>query len=346
VHLAGPGRVSRSPEEGYASLTSDEQVTLLRSVARTGSARFGLDVETIELVRHEFNTTFRVADTAGRVTAVRVNTNSVSTPEHVIAQHAWMRALAAETPLRLPIPLRTVAGEDLALVPTPHGTFMVVAATWLDGEDVEDCDARQAGALGRAMATMHTHAAGWDVPPGGRLTDFSDPYFGDEDRLTLAFPVDSREAELVRWSLQRCQDAILSAELDSPPVVVHGDLHGGNLKWHRDELAVFDFDDCGIASPALDLAIATFYLRGSDARVEAALRAGYVEVKPLPEVTTPVFEALVASRQLLLANDLLRSRTEHLRAQARGYLDRTVDRLAHWRESGHFSLVPADGRGG
>ena len=345
MHLAGSGRV-RLTQEGYASLASDEQVTLLRSVARTGSARFGLDVETIELVRHEFNTTFRVADLTGRVTAVRVNTNSVSTPEHVIAQHAWMRARAAQTPVRRPGPRRTLTGDEHAVVPPPHGMFMVVAATWLDGEDVGECTAGQAKALGRAMATMHNHAEGWDVPPGGRLTTFSDPYFGDEDRLTLAFPADSQEAELVRWSLQRCQDAILSAELDCPPVVVHGDLHGGNLKWHRDELAVFDFDDCGVASPALDLAIATFYLRGSDARVEAALRAGYVEVRPLPEVTTPVFEALVASRQLLLANDLLQSSTEHLRAQARDYLDRTVDRLAHWREGGHFSLVPGDGRGG
>ena len=124
----------RLTQEGYASLASDEQVTLLRSVARTGSARFGLDVETIELVRHEFNTTFRVADLTGRVTAVRVNTNSVSTPEHVIAQHAWMRALAAQTPVRLPVPLRTLNGDEHAVVPTPHGMFMVVAATWLDGK--------------------------------------------------------------------------------------------------------------------------------------------------------------------------------------------------------------------
>lgn len=346
MHLAGPGRVRRTPEEGYASLASSEQVDLLRGVAEVGAPRFGLDVATIELVRHEFNTTFRVVDQAGRVTAVRVNTNSLSTPEHVVAQHAWMRALAAETHVRLPIPLRTVHGDEHALVPTPRGTFMVVAATWLDGEDVGECDAVQARALGRAMATMHTHAEGWTIPAAGRLTSFSDPYFGDEDRLTLAFPADSRQAELVHWSLRRCQDAILSAERDCPPVVVHGDLHGGNLKWHQDELAVFDFDDCGVASPALDFAIATFYLRGSEPRVEEALRTGYVEVRGLPNISATVFESLVASRQLLLANDLLQSSTEHLRAQARGYLERTVDRLEHWREGGRFSLAPVGGRGG
>ncbi|MGA8044942.1 MAG: phosphotransferase [Dermatophilaceae bacterium] len=329
-----------TPEQGYASLGSGEQVDLLRTAARAGAGDFGLDVRDIELVRHEFNTTFRVVDRDGRAVAVRVNTNSFSTPGHIRAQHAWMRALAAEAALRLPVPLRTAHGSDHTLVPTPHGEFVVVAATWLDGEDVGECDVIQAGALGRAMATMHAHAEGWPIPPGGRLTRFSDPYFGDDDRLSRAFPADSPPADLLRWSLSRCQDAILSAERDCPPVVVHGDLHGGNLKWHRHELAVFDFDDCGIASPALDLAIATFYLRGSDPDVEAALRSGYAQVRRLPDVLPSVFEGLVAARQLLLANDLMQSSTEHLRAQARAYLDRAVGRLAHWRDVGRFSLDP------
>lgn len=341
MHLAGPGRVRPTPEEGYAALGSGEQVDLLRAVARAASGDFGLDVREIELFRHEFNTTFRVLEPDGRAVAVRVNTNSFSTPGHIRAQHAWMRALAAETPLRLPVPLRTLRGTDHARVSTPHGEFVVVAATWLDGEDVGECDVTEAMALGRAMATMHAHAEAWTMPSGGRLTSFSDPYFGDVDRLGHACAADSESADVLRWSLSRCQEAILRAERDCPPVVVHGDLHGGNLKWHDDELAVFDFDDCGIASPALDLAIATFYLRGSDPGVETALRAGYAELRRLPEVLPSVFEALVAARQLLLANDLLKSSTEHLRVQARGYVDRAVGRLAYWREVGRFSLDPA-----
>ena len=177
-------------------------------MARTGAADFGLDVREIELVRHEFNTTFRVTGSDGHAVAVRINTNSFSSPEHIV--------------------------------------FVIVAATWLDGEDVGECDATQ----GRAVAAMHTHAEGWSMPSGGGLAEFSDPYFGDEDRLSGAFPAHSRQAGLVSCSLRRCHDAILTAERHCPPVDVHADLPGGNLEWHRDELAVFDFDDCGVASPA------------------------------------------------------------------------------------------------
>ncbi len=86
--------------------------------------------------------------------------------------------------------------------------------------------------------------------------------------------------------------------VDGAPVQpLHADLHGGNLKWHEGQLAVFDFDDCGLGVPALDLAVAVFYLRGDDPQLEGALTAGYAEVRPLPDVDPGHFEAMIAARQ-------------------------------------------------
>ena len=123
-----------------------------------------------------------------------------------------------------------------------------------------------------------------------------------------------------------------------PAIVVHGDLHGGNLKWNEGELAVFDFDDCGLAVRTFDLATSTFYLRKDSEEVEEALRTGYSSVLDLPHLDAGSFEALVASRQLLLANDLLRTSNAELQEMAEEYLDRTVTRLRRWQETGRFTL--------
>jgi len=125
--------------------------------------------------------------------------------------------------------------------------------------------------------------------------------------------------------------------------VLHADLHGGNLKWHEGALSVFDLDDAGLGVPAVDLAISTFYLRSGDPEVEDALRAGYREVRDLPDVADEQFEALVAARQLLLANSLLSSSTASLRADAADYLDVTVHRLRGWLDTGRFERSPAPG---
>ena len=76
------------------------------------------------------------------------------------------------------------------------------------------------------------------------------------------------------------------------------------------------------ARPAsfVDLAVATFYLRrGPDDR-ERALRAGYREVRRLPEGPADALNALLADRQLLLANSLLTAATPSMRALRAEYL--------------------------
>ncbi|MBA2558193.1 MAG: phosphotransferase, partial [Chloroflexi bacterium] len=73
------------------------------------------------------------------------------------------------------------------------------------------------------------------------------------------------------WVLAAVHDGAALRPLNADP-------HGGNLRWADDMLAVFDFDDCGLGVPALDLAITTSYLphrqRGAGAGPAGWLRRG------------------------------------------------------------------------
>ncbi len=170
---------------------------------------------------------------------------------------------------------------------------------------------------------------------------FDDPLCGDENLLEGSDRLDADGRRVVDEAFRRTREAGALALAGTVPHAVHGDLHGGNLKWHDGHLAVFDFDDAGLATPALDLAVATFYLRrDGDAGAEAALREGYAALAPLPALDPAAFEALVAARQLLLANSLLASSTPQFRAMVPEYLERTVHRLRHWLASGRFVLDP------
>lgn len=321
----------------YASLTSDQQVELLRMVATRGALEFRLEPVDLDLVLHGFNTTFKVTGSDGVPVALRVNTNSFSTLANITVQCAWTRALATDTDVRVPDPLRTFAGADAAVVSGGDQEFIVTAASWLDGDDVGQCATEQAHALGRAMATMHEHAATFVIPEGGELSTFTDPFYGDADHLRPAYTDRSEDLALVEWAWGRCLKAMRDVAESEPSIVIHGDLHGGNLKWHDGSLAVFDFDDCGLGTAILDLAIAVFYLRGEDSTLEGALRAGYAEVRAIPSCEPAVFDAMVAHRQLLLANDLLRTQTPEFKDMQSDYLDTTVSRLSRWRESGSFT---------
>ncbi len=177
------------------------------------------------------------------------------------------------------------------------------------------------------------------MPDGAGLPRFDEPLFGDADVLSSApgSVTTAARSSPRGWPAPATPSTASTRCRGSSPL--HADLHGGNLKWHEGRLAVFDFDDAGLGLPVLDLAITTFYLRrGGDEAAETALREGYTEVLPWPDVAPGDLEALVASRQLLLANDLLGSSTASLRAMAADYLVTTVARLRHWFDTGTFRL--------
>ena len=322
----------------YDTLDTGDQVRALRRVALLAATEFGLELRHVELVLHAYNTTFRLDVADGRRLAVRVNTNSHSTPANVVAQQSWLHAVRAETDVLVPDPVPTPDGRWAVEVPCPEwgGPLLVTVATWLDGEDVGTCDEEQAAALGETMARLHDHAEGFVLPPGADLPVFDEPLFGDEDLISRRHELTKADAAVLRDAMREGRRAFDTVGARATRILLHADLHGGNLKWHAGRLAVFDVDDCGLGVPALDLAIAAFYLRDGSA-TEQAMLDGYAGVRPLPGVADADFEALVASRQLLLANSLFRSTTADLRAEAEDYLMVTVERLRRWRATGRFS---------
>jgi len=120
-----------------------------------------------------------------------------------------------------------------------------------------------------------------------------------------------------------------------PGAGFHADLHAGNLKWWRRRLAVFDFDDAGIGVPAQDLAIAAYYLRPAQ-DLEQAMLAGYAELRSLPDVTPAEFEAVVASRNLVLLNDVIATEHAEFRAILPNYVANTAVKLRAYLETGVY----------
>jgi Ser/Thr protein kinase RdoA (MazF antagonist) len=324
---------------GYADLSEAEQVEVLRPVALAAAEQLGLDVVGLELVAHAYNTTFGVDTADGSRYALRVGTNSQSTWENVVAQQAWQAAIAAETHVLVATPVAASDGAWCARVESEAvgRSLLVTAASWLPGPDVVDIDVVVAPELGRTMALLHQQADGWAMPPGAEMPRFDTPLFGDRDLLSSAPGLSSADRAVLDRAMDVALDAFVASYDGAPVRPLHADLHGGNLKWYDGRLAVFDFDDCGLGVPALDLAISAFYLRGEDPSLEHALRAGYAQVAPVPEIEPAHFEAMVAARQLLLANSLLASTTAELRRDAERYLAVSVARLRHWLDTGTFT---------
>lgn len=322
----------------FDAVTAATQVRRLRTVARAALPAWGLSDARVRLLLHGYNTTFRVDTEQGQRFALRINTQPHKTEAHLRAEVAWLAAVAAETTLRVPVPQPTVDGDLAARVPGPDGDrdLPAVLFSWLEGRNLgARPTVRQARELGVAMATLHRHAESFTLPVDADLPLFDRVLTDLPSRFADHPALDAEGRAVVLDGLDRAQALQDEAFAADRTIVLHADLHGGNLKWHAGRLSVFDFDDAGRGVPSLDLAIAAYYRRDDDA-AEDAMRAGYASVRELPPVSPEAFEGMVAGRNLLLLNDVLGQPNASLRAMIADYLPLTVRRLRHWTRTGRF----------
>jgi Ser/Thr protein kinase RdoA (MazF antagonist) len=209
---------------------------------------------------------------------------------------ALRRGLPADDPhLRAPR-LLAYAHEEQVLL------FEPIAGDRLAEHAVAD-RARGLSRLGSALARFHA------VPlaTGPRFARF------DCDRLAQA----ATDLGLVRPDVAPLAEALatrIAARLatdDTPPVLLHGDVHLKNAILTDERIALVDLDDVAIGRPAADVANVLAQLRyqrhvglisGTQEREHGdAFLAGYAAVRPLPAPTTLAWytaAALLAERAL------------------------------------------------
>ena len=322
----------------YEELPTGAQVRRLRQVALRALERYPFDVRRVRLLLHAYNTTFRVDTADGRRFALRINTNSLKSGANLDAEVSWLDAIARDTQVAVPVPQRTTDGRLRTEVWfEPLGRPLpIVVMSWLPGRDLDDGPPAGFRALGRTMALLHEHALTWEPPGDAAFPSHAEVLFDIPNVLeTDHHLLTDASRDLFAQVLSRTQAAYDRAMEAGPVIALHADLHGANAKWLRGRLAVFDFDDAAMGVPIQDLAISAYYLR-DEAESEAALIAGYEEIRPRPAASAEVYEAIIAARGLLLANEVLRMSTAEIRVIAPTFIANSVLRLSAFLETGVY----------
>jgi Ser/Thr protein kinase RdoA (MazF antagonist) len=308
------------------------QVARLRPLALEACRRFGIEPESLRLVFHGFNTTFRVLSPDGRVFALRINIGSESSLDQLNAEIAWIRILRSEGRVGVAEAAFTPDGAYIVSLDGPLGKpVRCVLFSWLDGTLAKKAATPDTcRKLGGATAELHDQARKWRIPEGCRFKALPDLLYGHDFVLP--------ETDLFLAARDRAieQFARLAPQ---PRLPIHYDLHLGNAKVNRGKLSVFDFDDAVLAWPILDAVVTIHGLRGFQNR-ELLERAYWEGLGSRPAdfgYTDSEFEGLVASRGLFIANALSTSVHAQFRAQLPRLLELTALRLARFERLGIYA---------
>jgi Ser/Thr protein kinase RdoA (MazF antagonist) len=318
----------------FFDLPESEQIAKLTIFASTVLEAYDLAISGIESLNFEYNATFKVTTTSYQNFALRININSPRNVQNIRAEVAWVRFLENVDGIQTAHPVVNRAGEYITtLAHSDSGRELnCILYSWLDGEEVGDEPTlEQLHALGQAMARLHASSKDFILPSDSALPSFQDPFWETEDfLLSDKSKLDSQEKDLIDAAFKKIiagTDALYSQNTTQ---VIHADLHGWNMKWHNNQLSIFDFDDSGIGLPIQDIATALYYLDTPEQ--DEALLSGYKSVMPLPAHTKADIEMLLIHRRLMLLNYLYETKNQEHQELIPTYLEETIRRLSVFLE--------------
>jgi Ser/Thr protein kinase RdoA (MazF antagonist) len=299
----------------YHLLTDEGRRRRLRHLATRALDAYDLDVVRMRALTDASNGVFRLDTADGGRFVMRVGMGPPvgHRPEEVASELEFLRFIDGEAGVAVPQPVRCRDGGwyTSATGPDVPGERPCVVFTWLEGSLLADrVDAVGLTPFGAAAAHLHGAASRFQPSPGfvaprfDRIypydlpfvvfTDVGDDLLGTERRAVFEEGLDVATA-----ALERLAGA-------GPMRVIHGDLHGWNVKTHHGRISVFDFEDMVWGWPVQDLATALYYQWSSESFDERwrETRTGYETVAPWPDRGGEI-EAFIIARTLLMANDVV-----------------------------------------
>jgi Ser/Thr protein kinase RdoA (MazF antagonist) len=295
-------------------------------------SRYPIDVKSTVSINYEYNATLKVETIDGRFLALRINTNSPRTPENLRAEIAFVRFLAEDGRVKVPNPIENHEGNFYTSIlhEASGRMFHCVLYSWILGEELEDAPTdEQLSALGAAMATMHLAAQGFELPEESSLPTFDDPLWWTEDFLLSEKSVlDAEAKELISRALSAIKSGVSKFYANGTPILIHADMHGGNVLWYQDSLSVIDFDDCGFGFPLQDLATALYYLDTPEQ--DAAFKQGYASIAPVPQYSEIEMKMLLLQRRIVLLNYLYETSNLEHRSMIPEYQEETLRRIQNY----------------
>lgn len=331
----------------FTNLSYRGQVKRLKRLARQVLLNYNLGQVHLVSLSHGENTTFRVEVEANFASqnlkelnkyVLRIYRHNKHSIAAIHSELLWLESLHHENDLVVPEPIPTLDGSLLATAEAPGVPEPRCCALfrWLPGRFLKTrLNDRAMEKVGRFLARLHQHSQQF-IPPEG----FERPRW-DEDGLLGAFPI-SLPNEGEGFVLPQSQSVLESAawqirerlqrlsQHSKSFGLIHSDLHLGNCKFHKGEVQVFDFDDCGWGYYLHDLAVTLYYLRHREefSALQTALLEGYQQLRSLPEQHESYLKAMIAARRLHLMRDLvLRQDNPKLRALLPKFIDVSIEEM-------------------
>ena len=207
------------------------------------------------------NVTFRVDtrdDNLKYLIKIHISTSSIKTKDVIESELIWLEALARDSNLVIPTPIRNL--KDELITEIKEEKLIVTLHNWVKGEVLNrQPTSNETISLALLMADLHKHSIQWNIPEGFKRTIYnSDNLFSSLSQLKQLLNLElitNEEFACVEDSAHKISNVIESQKLSQNSWgIIHSDLHESNYVFYKDSPRPIDFSNCGHGFYLFDIA--------------------------------------------------------------------------------------------
>ncbi|MBE0635952.1 phosphotransferase [Candidatus Bipolaricaulota bacterium] len=286
-------------------------------LARRAMEAYAVPIASITPLKDVYNTTFRIIAQSGERYVLRISHPRRTSVEVVRSELLWLVALRQETDLQVPDPVRNRKTQYVTViadadVPRPR---LCALFHWTNGRFLSrTLTPRHLLRVGELMARLHDHAMQWEQPTGftrpriANLNPLHQERDDDFDEAIASLAIHAvasvsapQHGMVVAAVIQRVWKVL--QELGEEPAdfgLIHADVHQWNYLFHKGQVGVIDFDDCGYGHWLYDLAVTPYCLADHPdfVTLKDAFLTGYRRTRPLSAEQEEHLETFMALRRL------------------------------------------------
>lgn len=285
----------------FSSLNTDQQVALLRKIARDALRSWDIDDAGIDLIKYRENAVFSVTTGTGDRYALRIHRTGYHSDAELRSELQWIQALA-DAGIDVPRIVPAASGAQMVTVDTGSaaGPRKIDLFEWLDGRQLGSVEAGVQGGLASIQKTyrtvgtiagrLHNQASSWKLPPGFTRQAW------DEGGITGDRPIWGRfwelaslsgdEKSLLERARARVRDELIAyGKAQQSYSLIHADFAPENLLVNGDRVSLIDFDDAGFGWHLFEIATSLYFIMSEDyfSTARDAVIEGYRSCRPLTD---------------------------------------------------------------
>lgn len=301
----------------YNDLTPIGKKRRLKRLASYALSFYDIHVKNLDFLAEETNIFYKVVDANGTKYALKIFQEESSSIEDNLAEVFFINTVRENTDLTVPSVIPSKDNEYVLTLETKYFDIpkRVAIYTWVDGKDFDGMETDQRFyRLGQITAQLH-NATKKTVFPKDISPKKWDKVFYYRDEVPVYKEekyqkfIDQDYHKVMDFIIPYLDKKLSDYYIGAAPQLIHADLNPWNIKLHKGEMRIIDFEEAMYGMPLHDFAIMLFYYRYDKnfdyENVKKHFFAGYESINKLPKFTEFDIELLITARTVNFLNYVL-----------------------------------------